>query len=98
MPNWSDHALQRIRERFSEFSIPHLEAILERSRRPTKKQRKQIKLSCSQAAKKWMRNGFAGRYCMINRSGIVFVIEAPNTIVTLFRLEEGYDRTNQASS
>lgn len=46
--------------------------------------RARIKRACPLNAKKWMSQGYAGRYFKVAENRIVFVIQAPETIVTVF--------------
>lgn len=84
MPMYTDHALERIAERFAGVDIDSEYA---RARRVGRKTRQKIKASCPVSAKTWMRGGFKGRYYLLSRSKIVFVVHAPETVVTVFRLE-----------
>jgi len=81
---WSDHALQRARERFPDID---LENLYPGARRAGKKLKRKIKAACPVSAEKYMR-GFNGRYVMVTRCQIVFVMQAPETVVTVFRLIE----------
>jgi hypothetical protein len=69
----SKHAKGRAVERFGS-----VDAVFPVSgKRPTKKQRKQIKLQCPIHAKLFMSEGFSGRYFLYNRNtNCVYVIAA----------------------
>lgn len=84
---WSEHALERAKERFPDISIERLEAMAKYSRLATKKTKSKLKALCPESAKTWMVGGYQGRYFKCTKEGIVFVIHAPETIVTLFRIE-----------
>jgi hypothetical protein len=85
MPVWTSHAKRRSEERFPELD---LELLFQNSRSVGKSLKKQIKRLCPVAATTWMSGGFKGRYFRIGAGKIVFVIQAPETIVTVFRLGE----------
>lgn len=53
-----------------------------------KKRKKKIAAACPVSAEKYMQNGFAGRYFMESRrSNIIFVMQAPETVITVFCLD-----------
>ena len=80
---WTPHAEQRARERFPDVD---LENLYPRARRAGKKLKQKIRAACPTASKKYMR-GFNGRYVMVTACRVVFVMQAPETVVTVFRLE-----------
>lgn len=91
LPAWTDHARERARQRFPGVDLLHAYAHARRAGRKTKAR---IRDNCPVSARRWMAQGFKGRYFLIGPERIVFVMQAPNTIVTVFRLE---DRPNQES-
>lgn len=86
---WSKHALERARERFPHLTLEQLEELMVRSKRPGKKMRTRIRQGCPVAARQWMpgRN-FVGRYYLVHRSGVVFVMGEKDSVITLFQIEE----------
>lgn len=75
------------RQRWSERVPANINLMMEyRSARPIGKRRKKtIARLCPVAANKYMQNAFAGRYFLESRrSNIVFVMAAPETLVTVF--------------
>lgn len=82
---WTEHALERAQERFPGADMLVLYA---RARRAGKKTKRRIKASCPVSARKWMSSGFVGRYYLVTRDGIVFVMQAPETVVTVFDMNE----------
>ncbi len=82
---WSEHAKQRAEERFSGVN---LDIELLAAKRLGKKARRTVRRLCPVSAAKWMSSGFVGRYCLKAKSGIVFVMQAPNTVVTVFKIGE----------
>lgn len=84
-PLWTDHAKRRSAERFPGVNIESIYA----SAKPLPrrgKMRARIKRACPVNAKKWMSHGFAGRYFKIAENRIVFVIQAPETVLTVFEI------------
>lgn len=84
----SAHAKDRAIERFGS-----LDAVFPVSgKRPTKKQRAQIKRQCPLHARLFMSNGFAGRYFIYNRNtNCVYVIadsEGAHVVASVFELED----------
>lgn len=84
-PTFTAHALERIAERFAGIDIENAYAC---SNRVGRKTRQKIKASCPVSARTWMRGGFKGRYYRITKDKIVFVIQPPEQIVTVFQLEQ----------
>jgi hypothetical protein len=85
MLEYTPHALERIAERFPDVDIENAYA---RAGRVGKKTKRKIKDSCPVSARVWMTGCFKGRYYRITKDKIVFVIEPPEKIVTVFRLEQ----------
>lgn len=83
MPIFTPHALERIAERFSTLNM---EEEFARARRIGKRVKSKIAASCPNAARIYMRGGFKGRYYMMTRDEIIFVVEPPETVVTVFKL------------
>lgn len=84
VPAFTQHALERIAERFADIDIENAYA---NSGRVGRKTRQKIKASCPVSARKWMSGGFKGRYYRITKDKIVFVVQPPETVVTVFRLD-----------
>jgi hypothetical protein len=84
VPEFTPHARERVAERFPDIDIENAYAI---SGRAGKKTKRKIKDSCPVSARKWMSEGFKGRYYRITKDKIVFVVQPPETVVTVFRLE-----------
>ena len=80
---WTNHALARWKQRFAGIDR---DMELSSATLVGKKIKKRIKRSCPVSAERWMQGGFKGRYYMMGRSQIVFVIQAPGQIVTAFHL------------
>lgn len=80
-----DHARQRWAERFPGVDLENEYA---RARRVGKKIRKRIAAACPVAYPQWHKGGFKGRYLLITRTRIVFVMAAPEIMVTCFPLED----------
>lgn len=51
------------------------------------KLRSRIKARSSIDAKNWMSHGYQGRYYKCTSAGVVFVMAAPETVITVFKLE-----------
>jgi hypothetical protein len=86
---WTAHARQRAAERFPEACLEELEEAYLRSKRPGKNLRKQIRKLCPVANRLHMAGQFKGRYWRVAKK-IVFVVQTPDTIVTIFPLgQEG---------
>lgn len=66
-----------------------MESLYASSRPAGRKTRAKIAAACKVSARQWMRGGFKGRYFMITRDRVVFVMQAPETVVTVFKLEPG---------
>ena len=92
-PIYTDHALQRIKERFPNIDVA---SYYFRARKPTKKQKSLIRKTCPQSMEKYMNNKhiFLGRYLRLSmkfhgQQRIVFVVQCnglnnPESIVTVF--------------
>lgn len=81
------HAAKRLAQRGIDASL------IVTARRPTKKQYKMLKKECPVSSKKWKTgNCFVGRYPLITRSGICFIIEHPDILITAFRLGDENSR------
>ena len=81
--SWSPHACDRWAERFAGIDW---QQELSSAKRIGKKQRRRIRIQCPVNAARWMQGGFAGRYYLLGRSNVVFVIAAPDTVLTVFHL------------
>ena len=84
---WSNHALDRWRERFPGIDK---DGDFASAARVGKKTKKKIKLISPKSSDKYLRD-FKGRYALISRSKIVYIIGANNesgvyTIITVFHL------------
>lgn len=83
---WSSHALQRWEERFSGIS----KALdFPSTRRVGKKTKNLIKRLTPVNSEKYLGSKFAGRYCLLSRSNIVYIVQAKeqnHVIVTVFHL------------
>jgi len=84
MPQWTAHANQRWTERFPD--IDKEEAYLNSSV-AGKKTKSKIKLACAQNARLYMSGTFAGRYFRVAYNNIIFVVQAPELIITVFPLK-----------
>jgi hypothetical protein len=80
----SDHARTRWAERFPERDIENEYA--QAKQRVGKKTKRRIEASNPVAYPQWHKGGFKGRYFCMTRSRIVFVMAAPEIIVTVFQL------------
>lgn len=81
---WGDHALERWEQRFKgiDKDVEFLSA-----QRIGKNTRKRIRKLTPTSSAKYLTGIFEGRYCLIGRSHIVFVISADSdAIVTVFHL------------
>lgn len=82
---WSRHSLIRMATRFKDQNIMKL---INSSVVANKRIKRKIKESCPISGKKYMKQGFSGRYYMYNRKhSIVFVVGAPNEVITVFHLD-----------
>lgn len=81
---WSEHALQRKQERFPEIN---LDVLLYRARLPGRGTKRKILKGCPVSQKTYHSEGFTGRYHLHNQT-VVFVIEAPNTVITVFDMKD----------
>lgn len=81
---WCRHALQRWNERFAGI---RLDLEFGSAQRAGQKQKKLIRRLTPWLAEKYM-TGFNGRYYLIGRSNIVFIVQskAVHTIITVFHL------------
>jgi hypothetical protein len=84
--DWTGHALFRWKERFSginkELDFPS-------ARRVGKKTKKQIKQLTPISSEKYLSEQFTGRYCLLSRSNVVYVVQAKENnhlIITVFHL------------
>lgn len=95
-PIWTEHALERWKERFPDINLKELYSS---ARRITRRQRKVIKRSCPINAEKYMNKIFKGRYVLIYSDRkqfglrIAFVVQkdnldTPESIVTVFPFGE----------
>lgn len=79
------HFLDRWKQRFSGIDmLPEFASC----KRVGKKQLKLIKLSSPVSSAKYLGGEFKGRYCVLGRSNVVFVIQG-DTVVTAFHLYGG---------
>lgn len=79
----TQHALDRWNERYPGGDI---RAEYDRAYRPTKGVKRQIKSQCPKTFRKTRT-----QYYLITRAGIVFVMDQPETVITVFPLD-GSDR------
>lgn len=80
------HAKQRIAERFAGEDIQHLWC---NARRIGKgKLFKKIQSLCPRAAERYRRRQPVGRYILMTPCNTVFVVQPPETVITVFRLAE----------
>lgn len=86
---WTPHACQRWAERFAGIDW---QQELSSAKRIGKKLRRRIRIQCPVNAQRWMQGGFAGRYYLLGRSNVVFVIGAPDTVLTVFHLSSDNER------
>lgn len=66
------------------------------ARRASKKVRARIRSSCPEHAE-YGTTAFRGYYYRVSRSGVVFVVAPPETIVTVFRLERNHVECKEAT-
>jgi hypothetical protein len=78
---WSNHALERWQQRFAGINM---DIEFASSARVGRKTKKRIRELTPLNAEKYMQ-GFAGRYYLLGRSNVVFVI-ASDFIVTVFHI------------
>lgn len=84
-PVWAKNCLERAQHRFPGKDIESLYYIAKLV--PHKgKTRKAIKARCAKKELIWMNHGYAGRYYKITPDRIVFVLAAPETVLTVFQL------------
>jgi hypothetical protein len=84
-PQWTRNSIEKTRERFPGKDIESLYYIAKLVPRKGKI-RKAIKEICAPREKIWMANGYIGRYYKITPDRIVFVLAAPETVLTVFQL------------
>lgn len=78
---WTRHALKRAAERFPDLD---LNVELAGARAAGKKTKQRIRQMCKRNAAKYMGpSRFSGRYYLRSRNDVVFVIHAPNVVITL---------------
>ena len=81
---WSNHAEMRFNERFAGINR---ELDLCSVKRISKKQKKLIKVICPASYERFFHGDFKGRYIMVSRSLICYVIGSDtNRIITVFHL------------
>lgn len=85
---WSDHAGERFKSRFPDLDR---DLTLRNAKHTGNKTKNKIKRMCSQSAAVYMASGkFSGRYYLLEpKSRAVFVIHAPNIVVTVLDLNRG---------
>lgn len=81
MFNWSKHALERWGQRFAGIDK---DTELSSGKRIGIKIRRKIKILTPVNAERYM-HGFNGRYFLIGRSNVIFVVEN-DTVITVFHL------------
>ncbi|MFL9611044.1 hypothetical protein ACKF11_13235 [Methylobacillus sp. Pita2] len=86
-PKWTKNARQKAQERFPGVDLDSKYVLAKRVGQHSKF-RKQIKLLCPGPYARWMADGFAGRYYKVTRERIVFVVEQPETILTVFQMPD----------
>lgn len=84
-PKWTRNSIEKAQERFPGKDIESLYYIAKLVP-PKGKTRKAIKAICAPREKVWMEHGYVGRYYKITPDRIVFVLAAPETIITVFKL------------
>ncbi len=82
-PQWTDHAALRGRQRFPDVDLV---AAYQSARPAGRATKRQIRIQCPRAALRWMR-GWRGRYFLVTKDRIVFVVKPPGVVITVFRLE-----------
>lgn len=90
-PDWLDNAVRVARERFPEVIDLDSEYYVAKLLAPRSKKRAKIKAACAKHDKKWMESGYVGRYYKVTRSGLVFVVAAPELIIHVFKISRGSD-------
>jgi len=88
------HAQARWEERFPGEELAAAYAQAQRGR-VGRKTRAKLRKACP-GNLQYMTSGFAGRYYLMTPTNIVFVMQPPETIITVFRLEDqpgGQERT-----
>lgn len=92
MFGWSDHAVQRWNERFSGIDR---DSELSSAKRIGRKTKRKIRILTPVNAERYM-NGFNGRYYLLGRSNIVFVISTEgDLIITVFHLYGEREANNE---
>lgn len=83
MPTYSRHAMERILERFADVDVDNEYAT---ARRVGKRTKQKIKSQCPVEHARWMHGMFKGRYYMISRKKVVFVMAPVEVVITVFPL------------
>lgn len=81
---WTEHAKTRAAERFADRSLCELEGLYLRAKRIGKGTRKKLRANNPIAWPQFIDGPFKGRFARMTRCGIVFIVAAPETIVTIF--------------
>lgn len=85
-PQWNERAYKVARERFPEISdfdsYYYVASLLSKK----SKRRSMIKAQCNALDRKWVEQGYMGRYYKVTKCGLVFVVAVPETIIHVFRL------------
>jgi hypothetical protein len=90
---WSEHALKRAEERFP--GVP-LTPMLNRAKILKGRLKKQVRKDCPKYVAEYLGGGkFKGRYTL-HHSGIVFGMQAPNIVITVFKI--GTKTTNDSAN
>lgn len=84
--NVTPHALERWNKRFPGESL-ELTYAQAQGRRVGRKTRDKLRRACP-GNLQYMRGSFAGRYYLMTPTNIVFVMQPPETIITVFRLAD----------
>lgn len=80
----TSHAKERAAERFPGEDIQLLYCNAKRIGKG--KRFKKLKEKCPHASEKYMKKQYAGRYVLITPCNAVFIMEPPETVITVFRL------------
>lgn len=80
----TEHAQARAAERFPAVDMA---AAWRRARRCKSHELHAVRQACPQSAARFMARKFAGRFVLVTDCGIVFVVDAPDTVVTVFPLK-----------
>lgn len=86
-PVWNERALRVAKERFPQYDLEseYYAARLLPKKGPMKTR---VKDACSKHDKKWIEEGFQGRYYKVSPKRLVFVVCAPELIIHVLSLTE----------